>query len=751
VLALALVSGAGGELILLDAPPSLARAARILRTGRYASLETANADASREDVVARVVLVAQPARGGGCPVYTVEAVAGAVVLERHVWASDCSIGARVSLAAAAGAVGWLHERLYPAGALRAPGSQAYALERGDAAILARAPPAVDIAQSSAGLDWLCAAAEAGESPRVALRLRAPDEWARLRQSGWVRLYQAVVGLASLSVVELALSHLHALTLSSRHVNARASTAQRASYASAQSADAEGAHRPWHIGPMILVLSMLCALARCVYTVVDPLRLFGTFARVDSQLFVFVPTVVSAGAQALQLVYLHESVVYAGGIDSLMLVGAGHKAAVIGCQLAMAIAAVLLYALRPSARGALLLLLVCAYAALACACVALLLRARCTRTRARDAEHKLRQLCAGSCAVTLGGLAVYFTDATPEGAVASMVVAFFGLDYLAYTQCEHMMPIGVPPIRGPLRRAVELAREARHRLLHAACARRSRRVAPEPAPLRAAKSDWLKPPTLGRPTAVGGASWSDASCTAASSRVELPPSVRPAAATTSAALAEPAARASEQPPSPLPAVAALADSHLALGVSLACLRDFARSADELTATSTTAEMVLRVRQLTQASRRSFAELHVAAVASDGHPAVGRATVFVSHAQARGFVKLIDALDAFVCVHKLAREDAYFWCAPRVLLARRACPCRSTPRARGVARVPSRSRLAQRAGCAPRCHRVRFLTAPRAPVRAPSALHRTARACIRAGSTSCASGSTRWRPTCCGSAT
>ena len=101
----------------------------------------------------------------------------------------------------------------------------------------------------------------------------------------------------------------------------------------------------------------------------------------------------------------------------------------------------------------------------------------------------------------------------------------------------------------------------------------------------------------------------------------------------------------------------------LGVSLACLRDFAR-AHGVTAQQTTAEVVAYVREQTSASRRSFAEqraepLNGARAASDGAPAVGRATVFVSHAQACRFLKLLDALDAHLTVHKLPHVGTYFW--------------------------------------------------------------------------------------------
>jgi hypothetical protein len=79
------------------------------------------------------------------------------------------------------------------------------------------------------------------------------------------------------------------------------------------------------------------------------------------------------------------------------------------------------------------------------------------------------------------------------------------------------------------------------------------------------------------------------------------------------------------------------------------------------------MVAHVREMTAESRLSFAEAHIAHAASDGLPAVGRASVFVSHAQARNFEKLLDALDAFVAMHKLERENAYFWSVARARAA------------------------------------------------------------------------------------
>jgi hypothetical protein len=113
---------------------------------------------------------------------------------------------------------------------------------------------------------------------------------------------------------------------------------------------------------------------------------------------------------------------------------------------------------------------------------------------------------------------------------------------------------------------------------------------------------------------------------------------------------------------------LAD-HLGLGVSLACLRDFAREHGVLPS-ATTVELVHIIQQLTAVSRRSFAEQLAGGDASDGYPAVSRACVFVSHAQACNFTKLLSALELYQTLQKLGTGEAYFWCvAPTLARSRR----------------------------------------------------------------------------------
>jgi hypothetical protein len=427
-------------------------------------------------------------------------------------------------------------------------------------------------------------------------------------------------------------------------------------------------RAWHVGPALLVIAAISSVTRFVYVVVDPLVLFGTFPPLASQLLLITPAALALGGQVLYLTYTWELLVHRVGIATLMLCEAEHKAVVlVGHSLSLGTELVL-FALRDRVHDVALILAfyVVGPALLATVCALLIRTARRWQAGATlsSVEGKLLPLVAGNCAVAAAGLALYFVRATPDGMMASAFVALVGLDFLAYSQCEQIEPLGVRPIRGPLRVLVELARGA----LHAARARlrtRARagdvvRSSPSTSTARAA------PPEPGKAQPAQNAT---------QGRDHL------ARVTPIAQLARDEITRGDGDDTlsrckrasviaPLPDTGELTTSHLALGVSLACLRDFARGADESAATSTTAEMVARVRAMTSVSRLSFAELNIANAASDGFPAVGRASVFVSHAQSRGFAKLLDALDALVTNQKLRSEETYFWCGA----------CRAEPHAR-----------------------------------------------------------------------
>lgn len=97
------------------------------------------------------------------------------------------------------------------------------------------------------------------------------------------------------------------------------------------------------------------------------------------------------------------------------------------------------------------------------------------------------------------------------------------------------------------------------------------------------------------------------------------------------------------------------THLLLGVSLRCLCDFASSHSLQCSGAATSVYVEHIRQITKNSQISFAEYAINDIASDGKPSVGRANIFVSHAQSRPFEKLIEALMAF----KSSEKPMFFW--------------------------------------------------------------------------------------------
>jgi len=101
-------------------------------------------------------------------------------------------------------------------------------------------------------------------------------------------------------------------------------------------------------------------------------------------------------------------------------------------------------------------------------------------------------------------------------------------------------------------------------------------------------------------------------------------------------------------------------HLLLGVSPAHLRELCvahniRAAD---ATQKLADVVIR---RTARSRMSLAEDLAKAntLTSIGRPAIAPATLVVVHAHACSFVKLLDAVDAYLTLCKIDPETAYLW--------------------------------------------------------------------------------------------
>ena len=96
----------------------------------------------------------------------------------------------------------------------------------------------------------------------------------------------------------------------------------------------------------------------------------------------------------------------------------------------------------------------------------------------------------------------------------------------------------------------------------------------------------------------------------------------------------------------------------LGVSVRFLKEFARwhRIDAGASSLSVGELVLGVTSVT---RLSVCEQMRWAVTEDAMPAVGRAAHFVSHAHACSFVKLCDALGAYVAMHALDEASTYLW--------------------------------------------------------------------------------------------
>lgn len=105
-------------------------------------------------------------------------------------------------------------------------------------------------------------------------------------------------------------------------------------------------------------------------------------------------------------------------------------------------------------------------------------------------------------------------------------------------------------------------------------------------------------------------------------------------------------------------------HLLLGVSPAYMRAFARR-HALGARAPTLALGALARELTADSRRSLAEdarargETTSSESAPAQPAVGPASVFVSHAQQASFLKLVDAVDAHVAMHALDGATTYCW--------------------------------------------------------------------------------------------
>mmetsp|Transcript_15300 Transcript_15300/g.44793 ORF Transcript_15300/g.44793 Transcript_15300/m.44793 type:complete len:642 (-) Transcript_15300:991-2916(-) len=100
------------------------------------------------------------------------------------------------------------------------------------------------------------------------------------------------------------------------------------------------------------------------------------------------------------------------------------------------------------------------------------------------------------------------------------------------------------------------------------------------------------------------------------------------------------------------------SHLRLGVTVTFLHEFCARFVPSEATASY-EVALKVHALAGASGRSLAEQCRDTVTADGHAAAGPAVVFVSHAHACSFRRMVDAVDHYMSVHNLNPATTYLW--------------------------------------------------------------------------------------------
>jgi hypothetical protein len=99
-------------------------------------------------------------------------------------------------------------------------------------------------------------------------------------------------------------------------------------------------------------------------------------------------------------------------------------------------------------------------------------------------------------------------------------------------------------------------------------------------------------------------------------------------------------------------------YLLLGVSLAFLREFIDE-HQIGADRSTVEVAAVARELSKVSAESICELQRGRLTKAGEPAVGRATVFMSHAQRCKFTKLCDAIEHYLSLHRLDPASTRIW--------------------------------------------------------------------------------------------
>lgn len=100
------------------------------------------------------------------------------------------------------------------------------------------------------------------------------------------------------------------------------------------------------------------------------------------------------------------------------------------------------------------------------------------------------------------------------------------------------------------------------------------------------------------------------------------------------------------------------AHLLLGVSPVFMRAFA-IAHGVKSDAKGVDVAELIRNLAQSTGKSICEMSRDERTADGHPAVGRATLFVSHAQSCTFSKLCDAIDHHCLMHGLVLSSTFVW--------------------------------------------------------------------------------------------
>lgn len=100
-------------------------------------------------------------------------------------------------------------------------------------------------------------------------------------------------------------------------------------------------------------------------------------------------------------------------------------------------------------------------------------------------------------------------------------------------------------------------------------------------------------------------------------------------------------------------------HLLLGVTFTFVREYCEEHHLCAEGITSRDVGARILELTRTTKRSVAEMCAKKKARTGEPAVGPAEIFVSHAHSCSFVKMLDAVEAYLATHGLDPNTTYLW--------------------------------------------------------------------------------------------